>query len=129
LHRPASIAARTTSSRRRPAASCSAAQPASSCLAPRTVSPVTLRALRFRSTYCNARASPITGRQAARACGHGSRNGTARGAGPEAGRGAGIIALRPSDTKHLEAVTGQHAIAMAVLDPLMSAISDTLDTM
>ena len=35
---------------------------------------------------------------------------------------------RPADNTDLEAVTGQHAIAMVVLDPLMSAISDTLDT-
>jgi RecA-family ATPase len=34
----------------------------------------------------------------------------------------------PADNKELEAVTGQHAIAMVVLDPLMSAIGDTLDT-
>ena len=63
LLRPASIAARTTSSRRLPTASCSAAQPASISLACRTVSSFTLRMLHSCSTYCNRRASPITGQQ------------------------------------------------------------------
>jgi AAA domain len=34
----------------------------------------------------------------------------------------------PADNKELQAVTGRNAIAMVVLDPLMPAISDTLDT-
>jgi AAA domain/Bifunctional DNA primase/polymerase, N-terminal len=34
----------------------------------------------------------------------------------------------PADNRELEDVIGQNAIAMVVLDPLMSAISDTLDT-
>jgi len=103
FHRPASIAARTTPSRRLPTAACSAAQAVSICLACRTVSPVTLRMLHLCSTYCNTGASPGTGRPAARACGHGSRKGTGRSAGPAAGRGAGIIAPRPADTKDLGA--------------------------
>jgi len=111
LLRPASTAARTTSSRRLPTASCSAARAVSICLACRTVSSVTLHMLHFCSTYCNRGASPITGRHAARAGGHGSRNGTGRDAGPQAGRGAGITALRSSG--RLRLLPGEHTAGIS----------------